>query len=209
MKKKIKWNMKGPYTKSCSCDLGCPCEFWGKPTHTVCEGMLGMHIDEGRYGDTTLSGLSWAVTYHWPGPLHEGNGTIQPFIDERATPAQRAAILTILSGKAGDPWLELVSGLVKTVHEPMFVPIQFQLDVKKRRGRVSIPGILETVIEPIKNIATGGEHRVQCVLPEGIEYKMSEVAAARVNRGTGKIKFDAPNGHSSLAHVHRSEAGLL
>lgn len=209
MAHKIRWTMKGRYTKCCSCDLGCPCDFWGRPTHTSCEGMLGMQIDEGFYGDTPLSGLRFAAAYHWPGPLHEGNGMVQPYVDERATSAQREALLMILSGQAGGPWFELVASLIKTVHEPMFVPIEFELDVKKRKGRIVIPGVLETVIEPIRNIATGGEHRIQTVLPEGMEYRLAEVATTTTNRGLAKIKYNHPNGHSSVAFVEHTESGLL
>ena len=208
MAEKISWRMKGPWVKNCSCDPGCPCDFWAKPTHTFCEGMLGMRIDDGVFGKTPLSGLRFAATYHWPGPLHLGNGTIQPFIDQRATPDQRTALLTILSGKAGNPWFEVVASLVKTFLEPQFVPIDFEIDVDKRTGRVKIPGVLETVSEPIKNIATGGTHRIQVVLPEGMEYKKAEVGLATVNRSTGKIRFDRPNGHSSLAMVEQTESGL-
>lgn len=205
----IEWRMKGQWLKNCSCDPGCPCDFWAKPTHTFCEGMLGMKIEDGFYGSTPLKGLHFAATYHWPGPLHEGNGTLQPFIDERATPDQRNAILTILSGKAGNAWFEVVASLIKTLHEPMFVPIQFEMDLAKRRGRVVIPGILETVTEPIKNIATSGAHRIEVVLPDGMEYKQAEIATATVNRSTGKIRYDCPNGHSSLAYVEQTQSGLV
>ena len=204
----IQWKMKGTYTKSCSCDLGCPCDFWGKPTQGFCEGMLAMQIEEGHYDSVPLKGLHFAATYHWPGPLYEGNGTVQPFVDERATPEQRNALLTILSGKAGSPWFDLVMSLVSTVHEPLFVPIQFEMDVPKRRARVQIPGHMETVIEPIRNIATGGDHRIQVVMPEGMEYKVSETAVATVNRASGKIRYDHPNSHSSLAAVEHTPAGV-
>ena len=170
--------------------------------------MLGMRIDEGSFGALNLSGLHFVVTYHWPGPLHEGQGTLQPYVDERATPPQRDALLKILSGQAGNPWFEVVASLVTKVHEPKFVPIRFQIDVDKRYGRIEIPGILETVTEPIQNIAKGEAHRIQVVLPEGMEYRKAEIGRAKVNRCTGAIRYDRPNGHSSLAWVEQTEAGL-
>jgi len=66
---------------------------------------------------------------------------------------------------------------------------------------VVIPGILETVTEPIRNIATGEAHQIRVELPGGMEYKAAEIATAVVNKATGQIKYDCPNGHSSLAHV--------
>ncbi len=41
----IKWRLKGKWLKNCSCDYGCPCDFNSKPTHTVCEGMVGQDIE--------------------------------------------------------------------------------------------------------------------------------------------------------------------
>src|SRR5574341_1025069 len=87
----VRWRLKGKYLKSCNCDPGCPCEFWARPTYTTCEGMLGMHVDEGNFGKTSLTGVNWVVQYHWPGPLHEGHGTVLPILDERASAAQRDA----------------------------------------------------------------------------------------------------------------------
>lgn len=209
MASQIKWKMKGLWLKNCSCDPGCPCDFWANPTKHFCEGMIGMKIDEGFYGDVPLGGLNFAAQYHWPGPLHEGNGTLQPIVDERASPEQRNAILTIMSGQAGNAWFELLPMLISTVHDPLFLPIHCEIDVKGRRARFRVPGLLETESEPIKNIATGGAHSIQVVLPEGMEYKVAETAVATVNRGTGKLQYDHVNCHSSLARVEQTESGLI
>ena len=96
------WYMEGPYVKNCNCDPGCPCDFNQKPTHGDCEGMAAMRIDRGRFGDVDLSGLCWGVLYHWPGPLWEGNGDIQPIIDDTADERQTDALLQAMSGQHGD-----------------------------------------------------------------------------------------------------------
>jgi hypothetical protein len=54
---------------------------------------------------------------------------------------------------------------------------------------VEIAGHIEPVIEPIKNIATGGSHRAQAALPDGMEYKVTETATTTVNRAKGKISY--------------------
>lgn len=94
----VEWTMEGKYVKSCNCDPGCPCDFNQHPTHGKCEGIAAMQIDRGQFGDVDISGLRWGAAYHWPGALHEGNGDIQPFVDERADDQQRDAILQIMSG---------------------------------------------------------------------------------------------------------------
>lgn len=202
------WKMKGEWLKNCSCNEGCPCDFWEKPTQTKCEGMVAMHIKEGHFGPTSLSGLKFAATYHWPGPLHEGQGTLQALIDEKADAKQREALLTILTGQAGNPWFEVVASLVSNLLEPKFVPIHFSFDMDKRAAKVTIPGQLETESKPIKNLVSGDDHRIRVQLPEGMEYKVAEVATAVVNRSTGQVKYDCAGGHSSLALVEHTEQGL-
>lgn len=168
-----------------------------------------MRIEEGNFGTVSLDGLIWAGAYHWPGPLHEGNGTFQPYVDRRATNEQRMALLTILSGQAGNPWFEVLASVVSTVLEPKFVPIDFEFDLTHRTARVAIPGELETVSEPIRNAATGAEFRVRVDLPNGMEYFKPEIATTKTLKGKGKIVFDCPPSHSSLADVEHTHRGLV
>lgn len=203
------WMMKGEYLKNCNCAPGCPCDFWASPTHHKCEGMSAMRVREGHFGSTRLDGLIWAATYHWPGPLHEGNGTLQPYVLDSATADQRDALLTIMSGQAGNAWFEVLASVVSTVLEPKFVPIEFSFNLDTRAARVNIPGELETETEPIKNIATGDMHRVRVEMPQGMEYFRPEIATTKLLRGTGAIKFDCPGAHSSLAVVEHRHTGLV
>jgi hypothetical protein len=203
------WRMKGQYLKNCNCAPGCPCDFWAAPTHHICEGMCAMRINEGNFGSVRLDGLLFAGTYRWPGPLHEGNGTFQPYVVDKATPEQRTALLTIMSGQAGNAWFEVLASVVSTILEPKFVPIEFEFDLEKRHARVVIPGELETVTEPIRNVATGAEFRVRVDLPNGMEYFKPEIATTKVLKGTGKISFDCPAAHSSLANVEHTQKGLV
>lgn len=208
MEPKIKWTLKGKWIKNCNCDPGCPCDFWSKPTHTKCEGMLGMVIDEGYFGDMTMNGVKFVVLYQWPGPLHEGNGTVQPFFDEKTTQAQRDALVQILMGKVGNPWFEVVSSLISKVLEPKVVDIEFTIDVENVKSKIVIPGIMETQTEPIKNIATNENHRILVNLPNGMEYKTAETGTAVINKATGQISYNWPKSHSSLAYVEQTESGL-
>jgi len=203
------WLMKGRYLKNCNCIAACPCDTIGIPyPGRGCEGIAGMHIERGHFNNLNLDGLTWIVTYRWPGPLHEGNGAVQPFIDERANPPQREALLTILSGRAGNPWFEFLASTVTTVYEPQFVAIEFEFDKHRRRARVLIPGAIETVSAPLLLPNTGAEHRVVLQLPAGIEYREIEVAQAIVLRGTAAIKFEYSGTHCSLAEIEHTQAGL-
>ena len=205
------WSMKGQWLKNCNCAYGCPCDFNARPTHGHCEGMVGMRIESGHFDNVDLSGLHWAAVYHWPGALHEGNGTMQPVIDERADEKQRAALLTILSGleQNDGTFLHIVSMIVTEVLEPQFVPMEFEFDLEKRTARFVAPGIFETVSEPIRNPVTGDDYRVQVSIPEPFEYGLAEIASATVNKGTGAIKYDWPDSHSSMTYIEHTPTGVV
>ncbi len=203
------WKMKGDYLKNCNCIATCPCDTVGVPyPHKGCEGMAGMRITEGYFGDVRLEGTIWAATYHWPGALHEGNGTMQPLIDEHATPEQRDALLQILSAQHGGTFFEILVSIVTTFLDPLFVPITFEFDKATRKARVLVPGILETASAPLIVPATNEEQRVVVQLPNGFEYREMEVAQTVTLIGTGAIKFNHAGTHSSLAQVEHTPTGL-
>ena len=56
----VEWRMRGPEIANCNCDWGCPCQFNALPTHGDCRAMTAMRIDEGYFGDVSLSGVVWA-----------------------------------------------------------------------------------------------------------------------------------------------------
>jgi len=58
-----------------------------------------MRVESGHFGSTKLDGLSFFLVVDFPGPLHEGNGTVQAIIDQQSTAEQRDALFQILSGK--------------------------------------------------------------------------------------------------------------
>ena len=68
------WTLKGREFIHCNCAYGCPCQFNALPTHGNCEAIGAVQIDDGRHGDTDISGLKIAVVLRWPGPIHEGRG---------------------------------------------------------------------------------------------------------------------------------------
>jgi hypothetical protein len=204
------WRLEGEYLKNCSCAFGCPCDFNARPTQGWCKGLLGMRITKGHFNDTKLDGLSFFVTVHFPGALHEGNGQAQPIIDERATPQQREALLGILSGQhaAEGTLFQICSLIITKMHDPIFAPITLQFDKEARTAQLSIPGVLETEVEPIKNPVTGVPHRVRVVTPEGFESIEGEIASCNI-RSSGAIKFETRDSHSTLAHVVHTPEGVL
>jgi hypothetical protein len=205
----VDWRLEGEWIKNCSCAFGCPCDFNARPTNGWCQGLLGMRITKGHYDDVKLDGLSFFVTVHFPGPLHEGNGQAQPIIDERASPQQRDALFSIMSGQnaAEGTLFHIFSLIVTKMHDPIFAPVTFQFDKAARIARVSIPDVLETDVEPIKNPVTGAPHRIRVVMPEGFEHIEGEIASANI-RSMGAIKFETHGSHSTLANVVQTPQGV-
>ena len=203
------WRLEGEWMKNCNCAFGCPCDFNALPTEGYCKGMVGMRITSGHFEKTKLDGLVFAATVDFPGALHEGNGQLQPIIDERATPEQREALFNIMSGKFSTEGtlFHIFSLIVTRIHDPLFVPITFSFDKDGRVARLVAKGVLETDVEPIKNPVTGAPHRIQVVMPEGFEHRAAEVASADI-RSTGAIKFETRGTHSSLANVVQTPEGV-
>lgn len=203
------WRLEGEWMKNCTCAFGCPCDFNAPPTQGYCKGLVAMRIAKGHFEGTRLDGLCFAITVDFPGPLHEGNGTIQPIIDERATPEQRQALFDIFSGKhsAEGTLFQIVSLIVTKIHDPVFAPFEFSFDKDGRVARLVAGGVLETDVEPIKNPVTGTPHRIQVMMPEGFEHRAAEIASANI-RSTGAIPFETRDTHSSLATVVQTPDGV-
>jgi hypothetical protein len=173
--------------------------------------MCAYRFDEGRFGDVDLGGLCAAATWKWPGAVHQGNGTMQLIIDQRADAKQRDALVTVMSGKetknAATMWW-VYSAMCPTKLEPLFKPIEFEVDVDARRAHLLVPGIIETVGEPIRNPVTGIEHRARIDLPNGFEYRLGEVASG-TTIATGSVKLDFQKTFGLCANIHLSHAGAV
>jgi hypothetical protein len=132
-----KWTIKGREFVNCNCSYGCPCQFNGLPTHGHCQAVGGFEIEQGHHGSTKLDGLKFVGIFRWPGAIHEGKGEAAVVIDERANEAQRAALLRIVSGQDTEPGATVFNVFASTlekVHEPIFAPIEFELDIAARRA---------------------------------------------------------------------------
>ena len=185
----VDWQRKVRRLAACSCDYGCPCEFSAKPTQVPCEGIEAFEIVDGHYADVSLSGLRVAGVYHWPCPVHNGNGTYQVVIDERASDAQREALFTILSGKEQESTtgFNIYGSTISHEPDPIFAPIAFEFDLAQQRGRVEVTGVLGAVLEPIRNPVTGEAHRASIKLPNGFEFREAEMASSSF-RSSGAIE---------------------
>jgi hypothetical protein len=207
----IKWTIKGREFANCNCSYGCPCQFDALPTDGNCKGAIAFQFTEGHFGDVDLSGLRAASVFTFPGPVHEGNGTVQIIIDESASEAQRDALLKIMQGQETEPMATMwavYTAMCSTILEPLFKPIELEIDVENRTGRVVVPGVVEMTGEPIRNPVTGETHRARIDLPHGFEYEIAEIGSASM-KATGEIKLELQNSYGQFAELHLSNSGVV
>jgi hypothetical protein len=205
------WEFTGRELINCSCDYGCNCQFTGLPDKGHCHAVAAVQIDEGHHGETRLDGLRIGAIFKWPGPIHEGHGEAIAFVDERADPAQREALLKIMTGQDTDPkatMFAVFASTIETMHEPVFTPIEFEVDVDSRRGRMTIPGHVSMTGEPLRNNVTGVEVRAQIRLPEGFEYDVADVGSAS-SKGTGTVPIELESSYAQFAHLHLNSHGVV
>jgi hypothetical protein len=205
------WMLKGREMANCNCEYGCNCQFGGLPDKGGCQAVFGMDIEQGHHGDTDLSGLKIAAAFRWPGPIHEGRGEAAAFVDERASEDQRNALLTIMTGGDTDPFatvFAVFASTVETMHEPQFVPIDFDVDVEGRTGRLRIDGHVEMDGVPISNPVNGEPVRAQIRIPEGFEYEVAEVGSG-TSRSISPIEFANTDSYGQFAHLHLDSHGVV
>jgi len=140
------WRLSGTYFESCNCAAACPCVFLSKPTEGDCTVLIGWHIDKGKDGDVDLAGLNVALAVLSPGHMLQTQWKAAVYVDERASEAQRNALLRIFGGQAGGHPARLATHIGEIVGVT-FVPIEFA--VAGGSHSLKIPGIAEVEIATV------------------------------------------------------------
>jgi len=185
------WYIEGEVYGNCNCDYGCPCQFEANPTDGTCRGFEVLRIGKGHFEDVDLNGLKIALFYAWPGPISEGKGEMQAVIDENANERQRFALETVLHGKeteeAATHWW-VFHAMSDTIHPTLYKPIEFEIDINEVTARAVIPGMVESTGGPIRPDHTEDSvHRVQIVIPGGIEFEVAEMGSASTKTGSESV----------------------
>ncbi len=144
------WSLAGDYFEACNCETACPCVFLGDPSHGDCTVMVAWHIDEGKAGNVPLGGLNFALAVHTPGNMMKTKWEVAVYVDERASAAQKDALVGIVSGQAGGLFAGL-GPLIGKVVGVKSVRMDFSVDGKKRS--LKIPGIAEMQAEALSGPA--------------------------------------------------------
>ncbi len=205
------WMLRGSEYGNCNCAWGCPCQFNAPSTHGRCEAVTGGHVEEGHFNDIRLDGLNWVLLLQWPGEIAEGNGVQQVIIDERADADQREALRKIVHGESTAPGAThffVYNSTMSKVLETLYAPIEIEIDIAARRGRISVPGLVDSTGAPIIDPHSGNEHRAVIELPNGFEYTRAEmgIGTSRVSAG---IRLELSESYGQFNVLHMNQDGVI
>lgn len=143
------YTIEGKLLEACSCAAICPCWVGRDPDGGSCDGLIAYHYDRGEIDGVDVTGLTLALAVHIPGNVLKGGWTVVAYVDRRATPRQKEAILAAHTGRLGGPLADLAPliGEVLGVHD---VPIDFRM--AEGRGTVRVGDEVSGEMEPLTDL---------------------------------------------------------
>jgi hypothetical protein len=188
------WAASGTLMIACNCDYGCPCNVNGLPTTGKCEGGWTWTIDSGKYGSTSLDGLSISVFANWPGAIHEGGGKAVAFLDESGDDEQQEALRALIRGDAGGPW-----AIFSATYE-LDGPHAASYDVKiaDEKSGYKIGDAADLQMRPITNPVTGDAVHPRLLLPEGLLVKDLGLYASETFAVRQGVEYDHSGRYAAL-----------
>lgn len=205
------WEIRGLEYVNCNCAWGCPCQFNSPSTHGFCAAMAAGTIDSGHFNDVDLGGLRYVMIVKWPGEIAEGNGRCQFIVDERATAEQRDCMLKIMKGEStapGSTHFFVFNSTMSELLDPIFAPIDCEVDVARRTARVNVPGLVESTGSPIVDPNSGAEFHAAIDLPNGFEYSHAEMGTASSKVRAG-IELDFADSYGQFNVLQMNQDGVI
>lgn len=207
-----RWEFKSRIYDNCNCAMNCGCQFNHPSTHGYCQTAYVGTVVDGHFEDTPLAGLKWSALYEWPGEVAAGAGTRLIVIDERADPAQRAALETIVSGQACAPLSNVFSvygSLCERFLDTLFLPIEIEADLGARTATAHIPGVLTSRGRPLINEFSGEPFHVALARPSGsIEFTYAEIGLGTTTV-TGGLEMAYEDSFAMFCVLHFDQDGLI
>lgn len=195
------WWWRADYLETCNCAHGCPCNLTMIPTHGSCEAVAAFHILEGECDGVSLAGARFATAFAWPGPIHRGHGRAVVYLDEQATPEQRAALERIATGEAGPGgYFEIFRSTCDERPSVMAGPMRFEMN--GRRARLDLPALGHVEVGPIISDMDGSEANARLVVPDGFIFK--DAVIANVDSGAvrgGGLEFAYQGSSAFISQV--------
>src|SRR5262249_1669228 len=139
------YQLQGSLLEACSCAAPCPCWIGEDPDGGTCDAFICYRVEKGTIRGVDVSGLCIAGIAHIPGNILKGNWKLALYVDQRANPKQKEALVDAWAGKLGGPLGDL-SQLIGEVLGVYSAPIDFKLD--KGKGTLKIGNLVDAEIQP-------------------------------------------------------------
>jgi hypothetical protein len=136
---------------------------------------------------------------------------MQPILDQRGTPPQRAALLSIMTAIDTDPmatFFAIYTAMSDTVLDPIYTEIDVDLDMDLRRANCDAKGAATVRGGPILNPVTKAEFRGGIVLPNGFEYGQCEVGRGWSESFSG-VAMVLADSHAHWSDLHMNQHGRI
>jgi hypothetical protein len=95
-----------------------------------------------------------------------------------------------------------------TIHPPLFKQIEFDVNIERRKARIMIPDVLESIAHLIRSPATGPEHHVRINLPNGIEFDLAEIGSG-TTKTKASIALDLKDTYFHFTVLRQSGEGVV
>jgi hypothetical protein len=198
------YRVKADSIEACNCQHGCNCQFTGFPNEGKCEFIVGFEVTDGQVGDVSLKGVRAVVAAKYPKAIHEGNGHVVLFVDDKASDAQVAAFASVLSGQLGGmPW-EALGPTIGKFEGPIRKPIE--ITSNKEQSMVRVPGAIDLQLTPIKDVVSGEPKEVHISYPKGgFFWNDAAIATTETMKAEhGDFRLEWPGKYAAMAEVHWS-----
>ena len=139
------YDMQGSLLEACNCSAPCPCWIGEDPHQGYCDAFVAYRIDKGTIRGIDVGGVAFALICKIPGNILKGNWKVAVYMTDKATPAQKQAVLDAWTGKLGGPLADLAKliGEVKGVHD---APVDFRIE--KGKGTLRIGQVVDAEMAP-------------------------------------------------------------
>jgi hypothetical protein len=181
------WRVAGSYVEACNCEAVCPCRRvgsrpGGRSTYGTCDFVLGWTITDGIADGVSLAGLGVVMAGSWDDDEPGTPWRVVLYVDDRAEPAQRAALEAIFLGRAGGDALRNFAAAIGEVHGVHDASIL--ISHERRRRRIDVSGAIRmTEREPVLT-----EERVSCGIP-GHDRPGEELIAEALEVDSPPLRF--------------------
>jgi hypothetical protein len=150
------------------------------------------------------------ITQYYPGIAVAPNAS-KATAPIELPPDLREALLKIMTGQDTAPFATMFAVYASTVtkmHDPVFIPIELDIDVDARKGRAFVKDYIDMTGRPIRNAVSGQDSRGQIVLPDGFEYAVAEIGSASSRTG-GPVRVEIEDKYGQFARLHLNNDGVV